>query len=385
MKNLSFQGKLIISYILITFVVIFTFLFSIYFNNNPKIPQSSSRDYFENFVINKIDNSDDLDFVSSLYVFKTESQTFELKPEITSTERSELSNILENSGYFTRLESRDIETKTKLVLNGYLGQLFRFDILGSVMWLVLPSLVYFFITFKKRETWEKSGVFIYITIFSVIALFGYDNFRYQLTLVPLSLVIILSCLNEIFSVKKRKKYLTQFMIFLLVLSIANDFGALTRYITKISEEIKDIYTVHTSASPQSSSLYGNLASSRYVRSRLPKTISDTLDFIDTLNITDNNEMIVNNVFFPFYYTDKPFIYYWSHKDVLHTPNGFESLVSDRTDEEITNKITKELHAHYLLTLKGYLSYNKAFEDYLNRNSDIIFESGGYIIFKIREN
>jgi hypothetical protein len=384
MKNLSFQTKLVLVSTIIVFVVISIYLFDAYANNNLVIPQNSSREYFENFVINKIDNQEDLDLVTSLYTLDSNSQNFVLRQGITTTQENELRDIFENAGYFTRLENRNIETKTKLILNGYLGQLFRLDILGPILWLVIPSLIYFVMTIKKRETWEKFGILAYIIVFFVIAFYGYDNFRYQLTLVPLSLAIILYYSYEILSRNKQKKYIVHFLAFLLILSLANYTGALKRYLNKVLEEINDIYTTNAT-SLQNPTLYGNSTSSRYVRSHLPKSINETLDFIDTLNISSDNEMIVNNVFFPFYYTDKPFIYYWSHKDVLHTPFGFENLVSNRTDEEITSKITGELKAHYLLTLRSYLNYNKAFEDYLQRNSDIIFESGGYIIYKIRDN
>ncbi len=97
----------------------------------------------------------------------------------------------------------DIASSGKLLLNGYLGVLFRFKHVGNTGWILLPLLVWFFLTREKRERWQKALVFSWLCTMIFLSIKGYTNFRYQLSLFPLTIVMTLYLLS-LFLVQKPK-------------------------------------------------------------------------------------------------------------------------------------------------------------------------------------
>lgn len=90
------------------------------------------------------------------------------------------------------LEAREIGTKNRLWLNGYLGLFFNFKRVGYFSWLILPLLIVFFADIKKRRNWEIAIAFTYILSAIVIAIKGSFNYRYALTLIPFNVAFILA-------------------------------------------------------------------------------------------------------------------------------------------------------------------------------------------------
>lgn len=98
---------------------------------------------------------------------------------------------------------RGIGTNFDLWKNGYLGVFFRFEMFGFLTWLTIPFGVYFVITIKKREKWEKA-LFLSLFISTVfICVMGYKNFRYQLSIIPLYIFFIFFILSGIARVNKK--------------------------------------------------------------------------------------------------------------------------------------------------------------------------------------
>jgi len=88
------------------------------------------------------------------------------------------------------LKTREIETNNRLWLNGYLGLFFRFRRVGYWSWLSLPLFLVFFAGLKKKKKWEIALACVYILSAVLIAIKGYFNYRYALTLVPFTLTFI---------------------------------------------------------------------------------------------------------------------------------------------------------------------------------------------------
>jgi len=105
----------------------------------------------------------------------------------------------------TLKQFQDIESTGKKWLNGYLGIFFRFKQLGNVSWLIFPLLIHFFITIKVRQRWQIALVFIWLLTGILIGIKGYENFRYQLTLFPFTVSIVLLLLWEF--LKNKQKYI----------------------------------------------------------------------------------------------------------------------------------------------------------------------------------
>jgi hypothetical protein len=114
----------------------------------------------------------------------------------------------------------EIDTFPKLILNGYLGFLFRFKYVGIFTIFFIPLAAYFIITFKNRPNWQKALFLLYILLSILIAKEGYTNFRYAYTLVPLSLFAVLSLGAEIIN-KQSKNFNIILLFFLSIMLFFN--------------------------------------------------------------------------------------------------------------------------------------------------------------------
>jgi hypothetical protein len=99
----------------------------------------------------------------------------------------------------------DIETTGKQWLNGHLGFFFRFKYLGNINWLIIPLLIWFFVSKarKKLERWQMALGFVWLFTVLLIAVKGYANPRYQLTLFPITSVMVLFLLWKFLEDKKK--------------------------------------------------------------------------------------------------------------------------------------------------------------------------------------
>jgi hypothetical protein len=84
----------------------------------------------------------------------------------------------------------DIDTPGKKWLNGHFGVFFRFKQLGNINWLIIPLLIWF-LTKKKPERWQWALLFVWGLTVIFIGIKGYYNFRYQLTLFPITSAMVL--------------------------------------------------------------------------------------------------------------------------------------------------------------------------------------------------
>ncbi|MHA1395880.1 MAG: hypothetical protein ACTSRZ_20445, partial [Promethearchaeota archaeon] len=86
---------------------------------------------------------------------------------------------------------RDIDTLFKKWLNGHLGIFFRFKYFGNINWLAIPLFIYFLITIRKREKWQAALAFVYLSTVIILAIKGYQNWRYQFTLYPFTIAMVM--------------------------------------------------------------------------------------------------------------------------------------------------------------------------------------------------
>ena len=93
--------------------------------------------------------------------------------------------------------SRETGTNKDLWLNGYLGILFRFEMYGVLNWPAIPFLGYFLYRIKNRERWEIGLVLALGLTCIFLGMYGYNNYRYQLTTYPFLLTCILLFGREI--------------------------------------------------------------------------------------------------------------------------------------------------------------------------------------------
>lgn len=86
---------------------------------------------------------------------------------------------------------REIDTFPKEWLNGYMGTFFRFKYFGNLVFLAIPMVLLFFLVVRKPERWHWALVFVVVTLAILVGVKGYQNHRYQLTMVPFLLAILM--------------------------------------------------------------------------------------------------------------------------------------------------------------------------------------------------
>ena len=114
------------------------------------------------------------------------------------------------------LDSREITPSINLIFNGYLGAFFRFRIFPLVTFFVLPLGVLYF---KERKINYEIIVILSCLLLSMILIGyrGYYNYRYQLTLVPVILILASKFLKAFDRKKKAIFYLGAFCLTLVSL------------------------------------------------------------------------------------------------------------------------------------------------------------------------
>ena len=259
---------------------------------------------------------------------------------------------------------RGIDTSSKMWLNGYFGVFFNFKYLGNINWLLLLFLPYLIKTYQNRPDWQKAIQIFILFSFAIISIYGFFNERYQLTLFPLVLAVLLYMIFERFS--KDKNLLILILIGLSLLVSTNfvkyfisDFMA--KHEAKISKMI-DLKNQNI-----------NVAGLKR---------ESIIDEINKLNITKSNQVLVNNLPFYYYYTDLPGVYYSSIEDCYYTEAGKSKLASFNSKEAITKVLVDTLHCSYILSSLDMNLYNEAFSNYLETNCDKIIEVDKVILYKV---
>jgi hypothetical protein len=175
-------------------------------------------------------------------------------------------------GYY---KSRAIETPVKLWLNGYLGLFFRTKMFGFLSWLMIPILIYFLFTMKNKKQWQRALFLVYFLSVILVAIKGYRNYRYALTLYPFTIgVVVWFSWDYLKSKPKRIRLLgIGFFSFLLICN-AVFYSRHYRY--------QLWYAMHFQNSTSKSRL---------------------INYVQTLPIDDENNILVCNIIEFFYFTD----------------------------------------------------------------------------------
>lgn len=340
----------------------------IYFITNTKnnkilsIPNELTHYELESNIQSKIVNQTDLNFILSKYPKNNDSRY--LLNTNDQEEKEKVKNILIQSGYYTDNTERDIETPTKKLINGYLGQFFRFKYFNSINWLSIPIIIILLITYKKRKKTEFAFIFFYVLASIIIALKGYTNFRYQLTLQPLTLIFIFYYTYEIISNYKINKIKPLLSIFLLSLVFINGIIYNIDFIKQSIKYVKKDNTQNNQSIDQ-------------------KSIDKMVNFINKLELPPKTKILNNNLPFLYYYTNKPAVYYIAELDTYYDDTAIsKTLTLMNPIEKLASFITKKLKCNYILSSYSHNEYNLVFKKFLETKTNLIFQSGDFILYKI---
>lgn len=272
-------------------------------------------------------------------------------------------------------KEREINTPWKLWLNGYLGLYFRLRWVGALNWLALPLAAVFMWTMRKRRPWEMALFIVYFLSVALIAVFGYFNGRYALTLVPFTIAAVLLVGWDIISAGPR---LTRIGIFpvLAGLILLNFF--------KFYPEFKDLYNRIDRSNPDD----------------LPRSI---LKYLDQIGHDSETNILVYNAPLFYYFTQKKGLTYrnrtLTNKPGIITQTGVDNIFQEPAKDVFVRKEGKEPDAKAIAaafdTLKnryrmkyifsGTLSYDsKELSELIFNGCVPVLNENGYSLFQFKE-
>ena len=253
----------------------------------------------------------------------------------------------------------EIESPGKKWLNGYFGVFFRFKYLGNINWLAVPLLAWFLLTGKKRkrERWQMALAFAWLLTFLFIALKGYYNSRYQLTLFPFTAAVILLLMWEL--LKDKKTYLKILCFSALGLMCLYNIG----------------HYFHRYA------FFWELRVSR-TNVHFPHELLNYLDSRKDIAHPRSRVFVFNQPIY-YYYTDKSGIDYESpyRYDIFL---GLKQKKGNR--RELHRTIRKKWHVKFILidwaSESKYKDSNLA--EFLNCECNLLLDDNGYRLYEVRD-
>jgi hypothetical protein len=276
--------------------------------------------------------------------------------------------IFFTSGYVEEVlsdaQNREIETPQKLWVNGYLGLFFAFKNNGNIIWL-LP--IIFAFAYNKIKSNKSVNYFLalFIMLFTLIALKGYINGRYQFTLVPACIIALTVLIPLIEENKKAEKRIFYFLFFMTLFNTA--YFIAIDYWPRYKERFI--------------ALIGKNEHSEIVNKNTHEAIS-YIEYIEK-HIKPNEKVLVNNLPEYFYFTDRKGVYCWTESDDYYSKNGILELRGNKSDEAFKNFILNDLQCKYILTTQQFNTYNASFELFLTENCQLIFsDNKKYLIYKL---
>ena len=254
----------------------------------------------------------------------------------------------------------NIETPAKQWLNGYLGVFFRFGQLGNINWLILPLLVWFFASKNiKKERWHWALLSVWLLTLAFIGFKGYYNFRYQLTLFPITSAMVLFLLWKLLENKHRVLKILCFS-FIALLCIYN----MVHY--------RDLYKN-----------YWDLR----VSVTTPHFPHRLMDYFKTQRFLRENTRVLT--------LNQPIFYYHtSLEGVDHiSPHAIETWVefnkkagSIESRERLFQLIKRKLRCGYILLNQVQQRFQRAdlLEEFLHCECRLEIEDQGWLLYRLRD-
>jgi hypothetical protein len=258
----------------------------------------------------------------------------------------------------------DIETQGKKWLNGHLGLFFRFKYLGNINWLIIPLLAWFLVTNLREkqkqdqwQRWQRALVFVWFFTVLLIAVKGYANPRYQLTLFPFTSAMVLFLLWKFLDGKQ--KYLK-----IVCFSFAAALCAFNIY--HYFDDYRSTWNLRAALSD-------------------PRFPYKLMDYLDTgKDIHDKSRVFVINQPIFYYHTQKTGVDYLS-------PQAVQVWIEFRKKEgrrERAFRLLKRLNnVNYILLKAIHQRFYRPImlEEFLHCECKLVMEDNGWLLYKLRAN
>jgi hypothetical protein len=270
---------------------------------------------------------------------------------------------------------REIESKDKLWLNGYLGFFFRFSYFGNLNWLIIIPFIGFLFNIKNQNHATKTWVITFIICLMIILSQGFFNARYGQTLMMISTIIIVLYFSKY--LEGNSKLIIGTSIWIILMLMLNNWLARKNKVEiyaladkkmKLSEEIS-----HNKFSKKVERFIHYYWNSFQFRinlkrdSRLSKT--RLYSVIDSL---PNENFLVNNLPAFYYFTSKKGYYYWSGDDFYYDKKGNQYLFKNRSLEQVYTYLNDSLQCQHIITSPFYTAHNDSFQRFIKTYCEIIY-------------
>ena len=277
--------------------------------------------------------------------------------------------IYENNyfrGYFrVFLSNRGIGGLFELIINGYLGQWFRINMFGVLAWIIIPILCYLVLVFRKITQLEKVFVFNYIYFALIISVKGYYNFRYQYTLLPLTIIAIMYSLSKLnvtqpFHNKKINRIL--WILF---------FGSILHFVVINGLNVKSYVKRYAVAPCKQPSDFVS-------RTFNPIGI---IEYIKNIELNYDQNIMSCDSKMLYYYSDKPILYYGTENDCILTKKGALRLFATSSDTDVL-KLLSLNNIAYIVINKKYYIINNEMNRFAFKYCRLMFDDDRFAVFMV---
>lgn len=257
------------------------------------------------------------------------------------------------------LINRELNSATRLWLNGKLGFFFNFHFNGPVVFLVIPLYLIWFM--KKNNRYIPEYRFMLFFVFFMclfISNFAYINYRYITSLLPVFLWLILLSLRGIYDSHSAK----EFLWFLSIISV-----------------LHTSFFITSELSPR----YFKKLGTKFDRS---PSMGSAADFWKTVDDScASSRVLVNNLPEFYLHSHVNSIFCWIGGNVYYDRNGMHALPENLSAPELRKQL-RLWKCNYILSTTQLNEYAPEFRDFLNTNCTTVSKHpDGKILYRIHEN
>ena len=264
------------------------------------------------------------------------------------------------------LKNRSIETPLKLWLNGFFGQFFHLKFVGTIACLFLIPYFYFLFSFRKLSMTYKAILIGYSIIALLLIFKGYFNYRYQLTLYPLNILLLFIFFANKIELKSARFHI-HIAIMILIISISNisNYSIVKKLITRFENQ--------------------QPAKNDDLQITTNHNLEDVFKFIDT--VKTDQPFLVNDLSMFYYYTNRNGVYFWAERDIYFDKLGSNTSLQNKSDIEYKNYIKDSLHCDYIFSCERYNLLSQKFSKFLLQECLLVFQANDqgnlYLIHKVK--
>jgi hypothetical protein len=285
---------------------------------------------------------------------------------------------------------RGLDTVSKRLFAGHLGNLFHFQYVGPFLWLTLPLLAWYRSRQKRFNELEHRVLLLLGPAVLILAIKGYFNYRYHLTLLPIWMLVFWYLATQLIALEQpSRKMLRAVLAVLVLLQAGNTFrhSPVFRPDPPVYTEFRDFESLPAGKAvgelswmdiiPRVFKLYtgallrNELPDYRYNRNFFKERRRSMLNFFELLDTT-SSRVFVNNRPAVYYYTQAKGPYAWVGTDEIWLQNGYANLFEGRDDHTVREYLSDTLQCDLILSHVLYNPFHERLQPFLEKHTRLFF-------------